>query len=94
MPLTSALSFFLLASACTERSVRSRIRKANNSGDRRSSQQWQAGGRYVAVNLPLLSLVSIAYQAPLYQITGLPDWVRSARFDIMTTRSVLRGRLG
>jgi uncharacterized protein (TIGR03435 family) len=56
--------------------------KPNNSGDRRSSMQWQPGGRFVAVNLPLLSLVSIGYQVPLYQIEGLPNWVTTTRFDI------------
>lgn len=56
--------------------------KFNKSGDQRSSERWQPGGRFVASNLPLKSLLSVAYAVPLYQLDGLPDWVSSSRFDI------------
>lgn len=43
--------------------------------------QWQ-GARLVAGEIPLQTLLVAAYQVPLYQLTGLPDWVRTVRYEI------------
>ena len=40
---------------------------------------WQPGGHFVG-SVPVLSLVSIGYQVPVYRIEGLPDWARTTRF--------------
>ena len=52
-----------------------------NTTRTRAPMQWQPGGHFVAT-LPVLSLVSIGYQVPVYRIEGLPDWGRTTRFDI------------
>jgi uncharacterized protein (TIGR03435 family) len=56
--------------------------KVNSSAEKRSTMRWQPGGRFVAVNVPLVSLVSIAYAVPVYQLESLPNWVTTVRFDI------------
>jgi uncharacterized protein (TIGR03435 family) len=83
--MTSLLVFLLALSPAQSVRFDAASVKANSSGNRRSTMQWQAGGRFVGVNVPLLSLLSIAYQVPVYQFERLPDWVRSARFDINAT---------
>ena len=47
----------------------------------RSPMQWQPPGHFTS-GVPLLSLVSIGYQVPLYRIEKLPDWVRTTYFEI------------
>jgi uncharacterized protein (TIGR03435 family) len=56
--------------------------RVNKSGVARASMRWQPGGRFVATNQPLRSLLSIAYAVPVYQLDSLPDWVATSRFDI------------
>jgi uncharacterized protein (TIGR03435 family) len=43
------------------------------------------GGRLVITGVPLRAIVQVAYQVPDYQVIGGPDWIRTARFDIMAT---------
>ncbi len=47
---------------------------------------FQPGGRFLARNMPLRSLIAIAYGEPLplpgFQISGGPDWIDSDRFDV------------
>lgn len=41
------------------------------------------GGRFAAVNLPLLRLIGMAHQINNdFHIVGGPDWIRTARYDI------------
>lgn len=47
----------------------------------RSPMQWQPPGHFSS-GVPLLSLVSIGYQIPIYRIEKLPDWVRTTYFEI------------
>lgn len=43
--------------------------------------QWQ-GARLLAGEIPLQTLLIAAYQVPFYQLTDLPDWVRTVRYEI------------
>lgn len=40
------------------------------------------GDRFVATNVPLVSLLSMAYQLRPYQLVDLPQWLMTERFDI------------
>ncbi len=57
--------------------------KPNASGDRQSSFQVQPGGRILANNLAVRTLVSFAYQVQEYQVVGGPAWLDGERFDIV-----------
>ena len=52
-----------------------------NPSRTRTPMVWQPGGRFV-MGLPIFSLVSIGYGVPGYRIEGLPEWARTAFFDI------------
>jgi uncharacterized protein (TIGR03435 family) len=56
--------------------------KINPSGDRRSSMDLQAPDRLTLTNLRLDTLISLAYQIPAFKISGGPEPILSARFDI------------
>jgi uncharacterized protein (TIGR03435 family) len=56
--------------------------KVNNSGERRVATVPIQNGRYAATNIPLEFLIQIAFQRPEYEIAGMPDWARTARFDV------------
>jgi uncharacterized protein (TIGR03435 family) len=56
--------------------------KANVSGDRRASLQMNLPDGFTATNQTLQSLISIVYQIPAYRMSGGPDWLPSARFDV------------
>ncbi len=56
--------------------------KTNISGSGGWSAGIQKGGAYLATNAPLLTIVAVAYDLPLYRIAGGPDWIRVARFDV------------
>jgi uncharacterized protein (TIGR03435 family) len=43
--------------------------------------QWQ-GARFMAGEIPLSTLLVAAYQIPFYQVSELPDWVRTVRYEI------------
>src|SRR5262245_33800961 len=57
--------------------------KPNKSGARGGSLRPQPGGRVDAVNMPVNTLISFAYQAPLFMLTGGPAWIADERFDIV-----------
>ncbi len=62
--------------------------KPNRTGDARSARiQFQAGGRFTAVNVPLQVLVAIAYQVPFQspRLIGGPDWVKTDNWDVQGT---------
>ena len=56
--------------------------KPNTSGDRRSSLQMTLPDGFTATNQTLQTLISVVYQMPAYRMSGGPDWLASARFDI------------
>lgn len=52
-------------------------------------------GRFMATNAPLRPLIAAAYGFPIFRVTGGPDWLNSARFDIQaTTGAPVDGRPG
>jgi uncharacterized protein (TIGR03435 family) len=60
--------------------------KPNKSGPGPQRIGFQPGGRFVATNVPVRDLISIAYGQPQplpnFQIIGGPGWTTSDRFDI------------
>jgi bla regulator protein blaR1 len=60
--------------------------KPNKSGPGPMRIGFQPGGRFIANNVPVRDLISIAYGQPQplpnFQIIGGPSWVTSDRFDI------------
>jgi uncharacterized protein (TIGR03435 family) len=60
--------------------------KPNKAGPGPQRIGFQPGGRFVATNIPVRDLISIAYGQPQplpnFQIIGGPGWITSERFDI------------
>lgn len=56
--------------------------KPGDPSDRRMMVNVAPGGRFRTVNTPLILLVRVAYQVVDFQIAGLPDWGKTARFNI------------
>ena len=56
--------------------------KPNTSGSRASSSRSMPGGAFTATNITLRLLILQAYRIKGFQLTGGPDWLDSARFDI------------
>ncbi len=57
--------------------------RPNTSGDGKIMLGIQPGGRFNAVNVPLWDLIRQAYNLQRSQLVGGPDWLESARFDIV-----------
>src|SRR4051794_10553668 len=55
--------------------------KLNTSGNGRASQMQLPDG-FTATNQTLRLLISIAYEVPLFRLSGGPDWTASERFDV------------
>lgn len=56
--------------------------KPDHSADMRAGIAMEPGGRFVATNIPVKMLITMAYQLKENQISGLPGWADSDRFDI------------
>ena len=56
--------------------------KPNDSGTVDSSSMVMAGGRYLARNATLRSMIRTAWQVHDDQIIGGPDWIGADRFDL------------
>lgn len=56
--------------------------KPDRSGDMRAAFAMEPGGRMVATNVPVKMLILMAYQLKDNQLSGLPAWADSDRFDI------------
>lgn len=65
--------------------------RENRSGDLGQAMRRQPGGRIVINNVPLRTLIISAFGLQPQQLTGGPDWVDSARYDIAAQAS---GELG
>src|SRR6202035_3858710 len=55
--------------------------KPNKSGASPSRLDFEVGGRFTARNIPLRTLILIAYRIQGFQLSGGPDWLND-RFDI------------
>ena len=56
--------------------------KLNTSGELGARSGTRAGGRYIATNQPLKTLLAQAYGIQDFQLTGGPGWIASDRFDV------------
>jgi uncharacterized protein (TIGR03435 family) len=56
--------------------------RPNTSGTNQVSIGIQPGGRFTAVNVPLIVLIRIAHRLQESQLVGAPDWVVNERYDI------------
>jgi uncharacterized protein (TIGR03435 family) len=56
--------------------------KQNKPGASPSRLDFEAGGRFTARNIPLRTLILIAYRIQGFQLSGGPDWLND-RFDIV-----------
>src|SRR5215831_16206567 len=61
--------------------------KLNNSGGIRMAIDFQPGGRFSAQNVPLKTLVALAYHVRPEFVTGGPGWIESERVDIVAKAS-------
>lgn len=57
--------------------------RPNTSGDGKVMLGIQPGGRFNALNVPLWDLIRQAYNLQRSQIVGGPDWLETARYDIV-----------
>jgi len=56
--------------------------KPNHTGDGRVGIGMQPGGRFTANNVTVKMLITIAYGIRDHQLSGLPGWAESERYDI------------
>jgi uncharacterized protein (TIGR03435 family) len=57
--------------------------KRNLSGEGRFEQRLLPGGRYVATNIPLRTLIMRAYRLLEFRLSGGPAWINTERYDIV-----------
>ena len=57
--------------------------RENTSSDGKMMFGIQPGGRFTTVNVPLWDLIRQAYGLQRSQLVGGPDWMETARFDIV-----------
>ena len=56
--------------------------KPNRSGELMIRLDTEPGGRFLAINTPLRSLIQLAYGLQDFEIIGAPGWAASEPFDI------------
>jgi uncharacterized protein (TIGR03435 family) len=87
----SAAIFVALAGVCVLATPQSGERpkfdvasvRENKADDGKVMIGIQPGGRFSAVNVPLWDLIRQAYGLQRTQLVGGPDWMETARFDIV-----------
>lgn len=57
--------------------------RPNTADDGKIMIGIQPGGRFNAVNVPLWDLIRQAYGVQRFQLVGGPDWLETARYDIV-----------
>lgn len=57
--------------------------KPDHTGGGRAGIALEPGGRFVATNVPVKMLITMSYQLKESQLSGLPAWADSDRFDIV-----------
>jgi len=95
MTKTLILTTVLLAQSASPPAFEVASVKVNSSGSLRTDARISPSGRVELTNQPLKALIRTAYSLPESQIAGGPDWVDSARFDVVATagRSVTEPEL-
>jgi uncharacterized protein (TIGR03435 family) len=61
--------------------------KPNKSGESRMMVDFQAGGRFVAHNVPMEVLIGLAYHLRPEYVQGGPGWLSSERYDVVAKGS-------
>jgi uncharacterized protein (TIGR03435 family) len=56
--------------------------RENTSGSNQVSISTQPGGRFTAINMPLVTLIRSAYRLQDSQLVDAPDWTETSRYDI------------
>jgi uncharacterized protein (TIGR03435 family) len=56
--------------------------KLNKSNDMRIMVRPAPGGRFIATNIPLRFLITLAYKLKDFQLSGAPDWLMSEHYDV------------
>jgi uncharacterized protein (TIGR03435 family) len=78
----ATLTVAMLTAAASAQKFEVASVKPNHSGDQRMFIRNLPGGRFATENIPLNQLVAFAYGIRDYQISGLPAWADSDRYDI------------
>lgn len=68
--------------------------RQNTADDGKVMIGIQPGGRFNAVNVPLSDLIRQAYAIQRTQLVGAPDWVETARYDIVAKAETDIPRMG
>src|SRR5579875_2149668 len=79
--LASALILAGAVTAATESFEVASI-KPGDPADRRIMLGPQPGGRFTTVNVPVIMLIRQAYDVQQFQISGVPEWAKSERWNI------------
>jgi uncharacterized protein (TIGR03435 family) len=53
-----------------------------NDGKERDNYQAYPGGRFTSSNASLWMLIHYAFQLQPYQVSGIPDWIKSEHYDV------------
>ena len=65
--------------------------KPNRSGELMIRLDTEPGGRFLAINTPLRSLIQLAYGVQDFEIVGAPGWAASEPFDTAPTEGACSG---
>jgi len=57
------------------------------------SNRGQPGGRILFVGMPLSNVITVAYEAWDFQISGGPDWIRTDGWDITAQAENIKGNI-
>lgn len=78
----AVLLFSGIAARAADETFEAASIKANTSGSDRITMAPPAGGRLTATNVSLGILMAVAYDVRGFQITGLPGWAWSEKYDV------------
>jgi len=83
LALAAALAAPLLAQERAAETFEVASVRINRTGDRTSFINTEPGGRFIATNMPLRTLITSAYELRSFELIGAPDWTGAERFDIV-----------
>src|SRR5215467_10497331 len=90
MPTRLCLTFLLMAALAPARPAEFEVAsvRENTLDDRIVTVNVGPGGRFTVRGYTLVLLIQRAYGVMDWNVTGGPDWIRSARFDITATANI------